>query len=56
MTIPSPILKGRTELVEDAARIATAYLPVERDDPAKGILVGVAIMLPVWIALLWWLS
>lgn len=53
MTSPSPILKGRTERVEDTAR------PEWKDDPlaaAKGILVGVAIMLPIWIALLWWLS
>lgn len=44
--------------LEKAARISTAYLPVQEDDPlaaAKGVAVGVAIMIPVYVLLFWWL-
>ena len=42
------ILKGETELIEQAARDACYRLPVERDDPlsaARGIVHGLLIML-----------
>ena len=52
--------------IESAARIATCWdgkppPPAPsgtEDDPlaaAKGICVGLAIMLPLWVALAWWL-
>lgn len=40
--------------IESAARIATVYLPVDRDDlaAAKGIALGLAIVVPLWAGLL----
>lgn len=44
-------------LTERAARDAAAYLPVDEGDPldaAKGIAVGLAICVPLWVAFVFW--
>lgn len=53
----APILKGRTELVEQAARDCCAWAEPEDDlAPARRISFGLLVMLPIWSALIaWWM-
>jgi hypothetical protein len=47
-----------TTRIEQAARDACAWRPIEREDPlspAKGICVGLAVTAPAWGVLTWWI-